>query len=369
MPLAEQWATLNPAAAGRVMLILDASQSAQSHQGEILSIAQQVLARLPARVERTIRFLGDATAYDARLFDSHAAEWVRRNSGRTSLIAPIMESAGATSVARAAVIGSGEIFDLEDFADHPLMGNLLLASVDQPLHRGGGLGVQLPQAGADEVCRHLHNPIERISISGPGFMPLAWDNEAYGVIGDGHSLALVAGELQDYRVIVGFLVAANEAIAAVATFADGRRMPLPLDPAQPLHVESQPLGVLTAEEMEVLDKAAKDQPFTCPRCGREHRWNTGRCTKAGRIHGPPIFGCISGGAGGFVLLERSEEGVAVRRHPGRVFRLGEDRVAVFEAGQATVYSFDMARGVWLPAPISQLPLFHQLEDGAYVVVV
>ena len=133
MQLTQHSAVLGVASAGEAVVMLDASHSARPHQRKIFELAQHVLGQLPGSVGRKLYFLGNSEPYDPAQLSTRSAQWLHENFGRTSLLGPVMRRLDPSAPTKIIVLGAGRIFDLDDWAEHPLFARLALVACGEPL--------------------------------------------------------------------------------------------------------------------------------------------------------------------------------------------------------------------------------------------
>ena len=369
MALREAYASLKATGFGRIIFVLDASESAAPYQSAIISLLQEVLSALPARVERALYFLGNASSYSPHSFASRAARWCRENQRRASLVTPIWDGLGQDDRSTIVVIGSGRVFDLEDWAETPLARRVILVSMGDSLQGEAAMVEELMRPTASELLQRLHDPVTGAEVSGPGFLPTWWNNAGYQLRMAQGEASLVAGRIEDYTVALRFFVEHDAAVQAVMIHASGARSVEPLEAAAAEAPTEPSIGWLSPDEAKILHKAARKEPFTCLCCGEEHSWNALRCEERSIILGECIYPSLaSRTAAGFVVFHVIETGVRFELHPGTALRLGFGDVAIKEGQSAKRYSYDVQGKCWVQARAPLEP-YHTVGDRAYVVLV
>ncbi|MCL4487061.1 MAG: hypothetical protein M1570_02885 [Chloroflexi bacterium] len=287
MALTERWASLRAADSGKAIFILDASESAARQWDAIVGLARAVFGALPVRIERDLYFLANPNPYSSADFSTHAAQWAHENRRRASLIGPNFATLH-TDEAKIVVLGSGTVYDLEDWADTAVLDRTLFVSFGDPLRGGVEGGEEIAVPSATELARRIDDPILSVEISGPGFMPFTWDNHEYELAMQGERISLVSHKADDCQVSLGFLAPELTDVAFTATHSSGRCIRGPLSQAEPSQRRASGVRFSVAEAA-AFEKAARHLPFDCPRCGGAHDWDVLRCLEVGSILGEPVY--------------------------------------------------------------------------------
>ena len=346
MSLTEQWAALPAGGFSSMALVLDASQSAAACQQETIDLASRLLAGLPARVERSLYFLGNSRPYPASQFPARAVQWFAENRGRASLAGPVFETIDPRAHVNAVVIGSGRVFDLDDWSGAAFWSGMTLVSMGDPLQTAAGLP-ELFSPTPSELLQRVYDPVVRVEISGPGFLPTSWDNPNYAIDQGPDGWRLVCERAEEYAVGLRCFIRQDGVVEVAARHASGRETAADLAPAQAPAREAAIRARLTPEEAAVFQTAAAHAPFHCPRCGNQHPWDTLRCRKRGSILGEPVYPTLEARhARGFVLFHVAGDAVEFEERSGAVLRLDFGKVAIERGGRAEVYAFSQKTGAW-----------------------
>jgi predicted RNA-binding Zn-ribbon protein involved in translation (DUF1610 family) len=393
MKLQPIWARLPIDSAMRVVLVIDASESAEDQRTRIADFVRHLLGLMPAACQPELYFLGNPDAYPADLFAARAHQWFAENCRRASLISPLMAAWGERCVQRIVVVGSGPIYDLDDWRNSPLASRLLLVSLgdslrgcekmglaptgngenpgrtevakvpvsnfSQPLRGPAQVGDELSTSDAQHVLPMLYDPVATVSVTGTGFMPTWWDNPAYRLrIADGRA-ELLGSARENLRLTLSALIADPATLEATITRTSGHATQHPLESCAPDAEAEQNHGTLTRAEIRTLRAARRKLPFECPICGRQEAWNVVRCKQRGQILGEPVYPSVTASSGaqhprGFVIFQRLCREIGFRIHPVPVLRIGPQRVAVANSGVCLV-EYDARTQHWndLPDPFQQ----------------
>ena len=367
MAVLEQWGKLDLTGPGQAVLVLDVSGSAKGVHQEIVALAQQILEKLPGKIARKLFFLGNGNAHDACKFSVLSNRLLKENLDRASLISPVLQAIEPSPSTRIAVIGSGEIFDLEDWSHHAHLKNLLLVSMGDPMQPKGGAAKESLTREADEVCQFLCSSISKVVIGGKGFLPLHWDNEEYSLDLTSSAPVLVAKDADEYGLTLHYMCA--DSSSAQATLWEGRETScVDLLPAEPVDPSPRLLGTLDNAEVAVFTQASRRQSFQCPRCGTIHEWNVVRCPGSGGILGARIYGSIPHSFVGLAAFRAAKETVEVHTYGDQTLPVEPGKVAIWKGGRAAIWGLDGASGQWTPCPHERLEPYFRMENGEYVVV-
>jgi len=348
---------------GKVALVLDASESAEDHWDEILELARYLLDNLGSDVEREIYFLSNGKVYAPSHLARSSHQWRKENLKRGSFITPIFEHL-SPDTDRVLVIGTGPIYDLEDWQKDPLFAKLLLIRVnDRPLQQEE-MAEEVVAPEPASVLARLHRPIRGVKITGNGFMPYFWDNPGYRLRleGKGEKVLLEATDLQDFSLHLA-LFYEGEVIARLKR-GDGTEEEITL-PKQSEAKVVEEWRELPADERAIFERAIKGKPFTCLLCGQEHPWETLVCYESRlSILGRPIYPSWEG-MKGFVILRRRRDDVQYRPHPVEVMRIGDGQVAIVEGSTAFIYRYISQR--WLQQ--EEMRPYFPLGEEEYCVAI
>jgi hypothetical protein len=356
MKLREHCGTLTTVGLGKVIFILDASESAANSQHEILGLARDVLSVLPAGVGRSLYFLGNPEPYPAGELANRGAEWASENRPHASLVTPVFERLQPDAQATVVIIGSGRVFDLEDWIETPIFERTVLVAVGESLQAGQNLAEELIAPSRTELSRRVHDPVVRVVITGPGFMPTLWDNTAYRLLADRGQFSLLCEKAADYAVRLCYFVSGGK--SQLTSGALEAAEPAPTEPGG---------GRLSPEEAAVLRAALEGRPIECPRCHGQHRWDTLRCLKGGTILGELVYPSLQwANASGFVLFQPSGGDICFAVHQCPVLRLEFGKVAIKSGGRAEIHWFDEAAGCWRGTG-DVLESYDRVGDDAYAI--
>lgn len=349
-------------------IILDASGSAEGHRRGIIDLAQQVLMALPGRMQVRLHFLGNPSPYRASDFASNAPGWFAQNARRTSLINPVFESLPQDGSMSIIVIGSGRIYDLEDWENTVLLQNTILVSLEESLQGGACLAEEMVSPSAQEVVRRVYDPTVRVEITGLGFMPAQWDNPAYALHMDEGICRLTAERSENYGLDIRCRIPTNCCPEVTVIHGSGRRTSVALQPAKTVCSDTGRSGHLTPMEMDILGAAVNRQSFVCPCCGQETAWDQVRCNNSGVIIGEAIYPSLRDiPANAFVIFRMHSAGVEFSVRACDVLSLAGDEAAVREARSTYIYRYDEASGRWerTSRPFGQ---YQQLGEGVHAIL-
>lgn len=140
---------------GTIALVVDGSQSAEEYWSETRQAALELHSRLTKGAEVSLRLLG----YSQPLTISDLESSLPLRQG-CSLIAPSLEKlAQRQSLRMVIVIGSGEVFDLEDWIEHPLIDSwLLVKSGPDSLQNSANRLPEIAASQIDQIAHFLRRP-------------------------------------------------------------------------------------------------------------------------------------------------------------------------------------------------------------------
>lgn len=353
--LKEGFGLLSIKSIGDVVVVLDASESAQECRDTIMKIAIQLFEKLPAGINKKLYFLSNPKEYDFSKLSRCAAKWWNENGSRGSFITPILEHVRNCKVV---VIGSGSIYDLQDWQDCAQTSNFLFAKVGESLRGELNVGEEINSMQASELISRLHRRIDSIEIGGTGFMPYYWNNSKYELhLGDRSYLK--GSDLEDFSTTVAFF--GSNIKARIISGIDDEEVNL-----EPSDTElREDWKALSNKEVEVFTKAVKGEPFICLVCGKKHEPRTLKCYENSSILGQPVYPSF-GNRRGFVLFRETPETVLFSFWSVNVIRIGQNRVAIATGSQAKINEYDTRQEKWVEK--GKLMPYYCL-DGKYLAVI
>lgn len=367
MELRESDAVLKWSGPGRAILILDASESAAPQQEAIIALTQAVLSTLPAGMDCALYFLGNPAPYPPSNLAGRAGRWFQENRGRASLVTPVWEALPLAEPAKIVIIGAGPIFDLEDWQGTPLAQRLLLVNMGESLQGKHPLAEEVVAPTASDLGRRLYDPVVRVEISGPGFMPTWWDNAAYRLEMTAGEARLVAEGAGDTSLTMHYLCTAAGEAQAVVTRAGGEQAVVPLEPAGAPTPPEGTRSDLRPEEVTILHQVIQGRPFTCLRCGRQHAWDTTRCLEGTCILGEIVYPSLQAQqALGWIVFRLHGEAASFETHPCSVLRLGAAEVAVREVQRTVRYRYDPGKETWRAE--GRMVPYYPIGEDAYALL-
>lgn len=370
MPTDERYAEIPFAGQGSVALVLDASESAHARWQAILVLALGVLDSLPASADAEVYFLGNPKPYSVADLRVNAAACFEENRQRASLIAPVWAGTRPGGGRTWAVIGSGPVFDLEDWIEHVPGCRLVLASVGEPLHAGGAAATETADPDAAELLALLHDPVSQITVSGPGFMPLKWKGAAFrlAVEEGGAGIALQTDKVPEGTVGLTYLIAREGKATARLRHASGKTTETPLEVLPPLRGAGPAFAPLPGDEAERCRAAMAREDFNCACCGGRHAWHVLRCDDDPQsLLGAPIYPSLESREG-IVILRADADGVLCSAEGLAALKLPDGRVALREGGRAALWEYDENRALWRRTGQALEPC-HPIGGGEYAIVI
>jgi hypothetical protein len=281
-------------------------------------------------------------------------------------------------VQRIVVIGSGPIFDLEDWMNTPAGSALLFVSMEDSMRGPIRIGQELQRPSLPAMLDAIDDPVRSVVIGGTGFAPLDWDNSQYRfrMEGDPLRMSLTGDNLQDYSIRLVFRGSVDQ--IRILT-RNGRKLEPVGWSAEPGADDVGIEGLLTTEEARILRMACRGEATIahCPVCGGIHEL-------AWRCLNPPKGTYTILGIPLFRSLAESYQPVQNRRclvrfspkdgetpftvYPGRVVSLSEETIGVITGDPPSpfVYRLDEDRVWHREAPMGSI---YRSTDGCCVAYI
>ena len=372
MPLEEYHAQVQLAGWLKLVLVVDASESAQPVQPQIAALVAQLMPMLPVESQITLYFLGNPAPYPANRFAARAPSWFEENRSRASLISPIWEQLYDPAMHQApttVVIGAGSVYDIEDWQGTPLLDRAILAPLGESLQAQRQLARQFASPTADQLVREIYDPVVRVQIRGPAFMPVRCTNPGYRVRIGGGEVVLTAEMLGDYSAGLDFFAAIPGELQIATSHRSGKETVSALTAASAGPGGQGPsCGTLTPDETVLLRRAVRHESIRCPICGRTKPWDTLYCEQGAVILGERIYPSLRcGESSGFVVFATGDAHASFQWHAFDVLRLGARQVAVRDGSVATIYEFDDERLHWAAVDRPWVP-YQPLGDQRYAIL-
>lgn len=366
MALIDAHVAIEPAGLGSIKVILDASQSAKEHYVSITSLVNDLITALPARVKPAIYFLGNPNEYSVDHFGGLAAQWFMDNGTRASIIAPVLESIDKDSSPTLIIIGSGLIYDLEDWHGSQLLSNAILVNFGSALQSGSGLR-ELKDPSVEKLLNHVCDPVVAVNISGHGFMPIWWDNDNYRIEIKEGTVSLSTNVSSDNEMEFHCCMSKNSTLSALSVTSSGRKNYEQLVQLDESNQKPDDSDWLTESEIEIFDLAVRGVAFDCPWCQEMHSASSLRCQKSGGILGKWIYPSLQERkASGFVIFRKDDSQVSFKINAGSVLRIGDRKVAVKSGSRVSLYEYDGKASIWRVLD-SEFRPYCRIGDEAYAV--
>lgn len=368
------------AATTRPLLLVDASESAVEYRERAITLLNKLLSKLPADMQVRLGMLGRAELSLVERAGSAHPQLVNlyeRGIDASSLLGPIMAKMGEELPSHIVVVGSGEIFDLEDWKDSEVGKLLLLVCVGESMQGEHPCFEELVSPEAHAVADLLVDPVISARIGGDGFLPTTWDSEKYRMEFAQGEAYLAAGEedgvIHEHTLRFTCLVGGSGELEGCTAHRSGRRRTLPIETVDPLDAPSFPLS---KEEQEVYGCASRGERFRCPRCGGEHSAATLVCENGpGFDLGIPVFKSIEarrrlreGKQRGIVLFRETRGAVDCMDDGRQAMLLGAKDTAVLQGSTCPIYQYDGAHGRWRKTKRLLKP-YQEVQGGWRAVVI
>ncbi len=365
----EMMRSFNIEGAASYAVILDASESAYNYKSNILELAQKVVSALPLNLGGRIYFLGNPKAYSPNNFSSKGSDWFDDNRGRGSVIAPIFDALSCESQVRVVIIGSGRIFDLEDWIGLPILRNTRLISLEEPLGDQRFAAQESSELSHPDICRFLNDPAREVRISGPGFMPVWWDNRGYRFELSSGEASLTGVNLTDFTINMRLVSVAAGEIQALITRASGSKTAISLESIEATEPIKRKTGILTDKGVEIFRKAVQREQFKCAHCNKIHSWDNLLCFEKVPVIGSPVYPSFQKtNTRGFILLREEQSKVYYEIHESDIMRLSSQSIAVKDRGKAIIYRFNSDTSQWVETDEVMVP-YQKVMGGHYAIFI
>ena len=337
----KQYAKFNISSSGKVIIILDAGESAAKHWDRIVEIGRDIGFRISAEIRKEYYVLGNS-----KLFPEGSLEFPAKirsdNQHRGSFISPVLENIQGVAD-KIVVVGNGEIYDLEDWAGEGFDDSFLFINVgDDPLCKLN-IGQSVSDREYVSYINEMRKKIKKVIIHGKNFMPFFWNNRAYNLKFKSGKAFLEAEYSNDFSVDLGYL---GENAGALLCYEDGKE--IAIQPVSGVPPEEKWLP-LSSEEAELFRRASTSSGFLCPYCDEMHEQYETRCPNSG-ILGRALYQSLEG-VDGMVLFRESGDEILYLSQGGGACYAGENRVAAGSGGIARLYELDRERGEWREAGV------------------
>jgi len=361
-----------------ISIILDASESADKAWNEIVTLTKEILRKLPRDIQKKLFFLGNPKEYDTEIFEENVSEWMRENRTRGSFITPIFESLRDSKTGKIVVLGSGIIYDLEDWTGSELYEDLLLIKVGESMLEKDIAGNEIDSTNFS--AGSVINSVISVQICGnKEFMPYFWDNPGYILSNEG-DLSLRSSNPQK-NLSVNFAAFGSKIFANVEKKGSRDKIILsPSDQAQtdPVQIIEQCTGAwhcLTVQE-ETHFKQNKDaERVYCPHCQGllESLHCLGTVCRQTKLLGKIIYSSLeknleSNEIKGFIVFRETSDGrIQFKKYPSKIIKINDRQISIQEGSRSHIYEYVPNEERW--AEKGKLRIFHSLGRGYYVAVV
>ena len=353
-----------------VALVLDASESATDQRDIIASLALATIASLPASTNCSVFFLGNSTPYSSQKLERNLGQWFDDNQRRASLIGPVLRGLVADGPPSAvAIIGSGIVFDLEDWLESFADWRLILLSLEAPLCASSFSNVSLVST-VEELVSLLHDPIVKVEIATPGMLPLAWTNSAYRLELTDGQFRVLADATKRFDVCL-----TCDASGAIPKYGlvqrrSGAKTQIAMTSCHGELREPEAFQ-LSETEANIFRQAIRRKPLACPHCARLHSWETvycrNTCIPKYRFKGVPLYPSLEETSiRGLVIFRQSRGNVCCEVSKQAVLRLSTNRVLAMVNKKLQLLDYESDSSTWVFSRKRPDP-YIALADGRHVL--
>lgn len=362
----EQFVELSRPESETLVVILDASESAEQDWPTIVDLAKKIFQKTPAGIEKKLFFLSNPQEYNIDTFEENVGSWRKKNLKKGSFISPILAQIKEGKII---VIGSGEIYDLADWKKNRLAQNIVFVKIRKSMQGSVEIGKEIELDAFDGQLLNLHNRILSVKISGSGFMPYYWDNPGYSLIDD-DTISLKSSNLENHSVKIAAY--GKNITASLEKIEENEKISLPRIGISPPdiryileHCETK-WGKLAKDEIETFREHKESEKTLCP--DPSCRWEiTGslKCDnpKHGKLLGFQIYKSLKGHKG-FIIFKDNDEGVFFKQYPSEIIKIGEGVVARTKKSKAVILRYEPDIHKWVER--EDLKPYHKLREGYYV---
>ena len=364
----EQFIELNSPEFETVVVVLDASESAGKDWPTIVEFAKKIFQKTPAEVKKKLYFLSNPQEYDIEKFEDNVGSWWKQNSKKGSFITPILSQ---MKNAKIVIIGSGIIYDLEDWTTNEISKKIIFVKTSESMRGNLEIGTEIDRDSFDGQLSNLHNRILSIKISGEDFLPYYWDNPGYSISFEG-DIALKSSNIVNYSIkiatfgknIKAFVekVESNEKIALTSINSN------PPDIISVIENYGMKWEKLERDEMEIFKCHIKSEKVQCPfpSCGKEITGQLKCDNQAhGKLLGRPIYESLKN-IKGFVIFKDCVDGVYYKQYTSEIIKIGEGTVAINKKSKAVVSRYEHSTKKWVQQ--EDLKPYYPLKGGYYVSI-
>jgi len=352
-----------------VVVILDASESAEQHWPIIADFAKKIFQKIPAGIEKKLFFLSNPQEYDIENFEENVGSWRKKNKKKGSFISPILNQIQKATIV---VIGSGIIYDLEDWKRNPLSQNIVFIYIGNSMRGNVEMGKEVVKDDFDGHLLQLYNRILSVKITGLDFLPYYWDNPGYS-FNDEDGISLISSNLENYSIKIAAygknITATMEKVQEqekISLSHVGTHNP---DIIQIIEHNSIKWENLEKNEMETFRNHITSEIITCPdpSCGREITGSL-KCDnpKHGKLLGFPIYPSLKSYKG-FIIFKENSQGVFFKPYPSEIVKIDEGKVARSKKSKATVIHYEPHIRKWVER--GDLKPYYPLKGGYYVSLI
>lgn len=361
----EQFIELNNPESETIVVILDASESAENDRSTIVEFAKKIFQKTPAEVKKRLFFLSNPQEYDIEKFEDNIAKWLKQNSKKGSFISPIMSQ---IKNAKIVIVGSGTIYDLEDWTTSEISEKIIFVKTSESMREDLKIGTEIDSDSFDGQLSNLHNRILSVKISGNGFVPYYWDNPDYSIPYEG-DIVLEASKSKNFSVRI---IAFGENIKASVAKGDGTENISLIATIKPelfdiIHLIEN-YGIkwekLENGEETTFRKHISSGKTVCPKCGNTISGAL-KCNNSvhGSLLGRSIYESLKK-IKGFIIFKDGPDGVYYKKYTSNVVKIGNGTVARNKRFKAVISRYDPHSKKWVEQ--EDFPTYFPLAEGYYV---
>jgi len=328
----------------KVIIILDASDSADEYWDKIIVIARAIINRFEASLKKEFFILGNSKSFREDQLDFPSG-LKKENRYRGSFISPIMEKIEGP-VGRIIIIGAGPIYDIEDWIEENYRDQFLFINLGEEPLCGESMGESTDDTEYVSYINEIRRLIEKVRITGVDFMPFYWDNQNFRIIFEEGKAVLEAERTENFNVRIGYF---GDKTTAEIHFIDGGINKVLL--TEDRDAIKEKWVPLLPGEADLYREVLKGKDYDCPLCDETHSRQEIRCPNVG-ILGRLIYESFEG-KGGILIFRDTGDRIEYLDQGGNAALVSEARVAAGSGGTAHIFEFDSKRRQWKDAGVME----------------
>jgi hypothetical protein len=352
-----------------VIVILDASESAEKDWSVIVELAKKIFLKTPAEIEKKLFFLSNSQEFEIKKFESNVGKWWKQNCKKGSFVTPILNQVKNGKII---IIGSGIIYDLEDWIPSEISKRLFFVKTSESMRGDLEIGTEIDIDSFDGQLSNLYNRILSVKISGDDFLPYYWDNPDYSLT-FGDDITLNSTKSKNFSIRIAAFgenikasVEKGEGTENFALQSHETELPGIINLIENYGMKWQKLE---KDEIETFKHHLISEPVTCPSCGNVITRSL-KCNNQdahGTLLGWRFYRSLTKNKKGFVIFKDCTDGVFFKEYVSDVIKIGDETVAINKKSKAVISRYNAHTKKWEEQ--EDLKLYYPLTGGYYVSII